>query len=59
MLTFLCVLVALAGIATLVIIPLPKDYWPRMVQQATGAALFTLGTAGVIAVVFLKGQLIG
>jgi hypothetical protein len=59
MITFLCVLVALAGVATLVFMPLPKDYWQRIIQQATGAALFTLGTAGVIAVVFLKGQLIG
>jgi len=39
--------------------PLPKDYWQRVIQQVTGAALFTLGTAGVIAVVFLKGELIG
>lgn len=59
MLTFSCVVVALAGVGVLAFMPLPKNYRQRLLQQALGTVLFGAGLAGVIAVVFVKGQIIG
>jgi len=59
MLTLASVLVAGAGIGVLVYFPLPKQRKERMLQQALGTVLVTVGIAGFISVVFLKGQIIG
>jgi len=59
MYTAASVILALAGAGVLVFMPLPKERNKRLFQQAMGTVLFTVGLAGFVAVVFLKGQIVG
>jgi hypothetical protein len=59
MLSVASVLLALTGVGVLAFMPLPKQRKERLMQQALGATLFAVGLAGFVAVVFVKGQLIG
>ena len=59
MLSFASVVIALAGVGLLAYLPIPKQRQKRLLQQAAGTVLFTAGLAGFIAVVFVKGQIIG
>jgi len=59
MITVASVLLALVGLAMLVLAPMPRERARRMMHQALGTMMFTTGLVGFVLVVFVDGRLVG